>query len=207
MTIEAIKSKLATIPKTSGVYQFFDDKEQILYVGKAKNLQKRVTSYTKKDQLNARIARMVFLAKNVEITQTESELEALLLEHNLIKKLQPRFNILLRDDKTFAQILLTDHKFPLIRKHRGVRPAKVHILVHLLPVLMLIAPLTCCAKLFVCAIALILNSNRAKNRAWNIKLKNALRLVLAWFRKKVTLNQFQQQKNFWRENQLKFSSS
>ena len=121
MSVEVIKSKLPAIPKTPGIYQFFDAKENLLYVGKAKNLQKRVASYAKENQLSARIARMVFLAEKIETTQTASEAEALLLEHNLIKKFQPKFNILLRDDKTFAQILITDHKFPRIAKYRGVK--------------------------------------------------------------------------------------
>jgi excinuclease ABC subunit C len=121
MSVEVIKLKLSTIPKTPGIYQFFDAKENLLYVGKAKNLQKRVASYGKENQLSARIARMVFLAEKIETTQTVSEAEALLLEHNLIKKFQPKFNILLRDDKTFAQILITDHQFPRIAKYRGVK--------------------------------------------------------------------------------------
>ena len=116
--------KLPNIPKTPGIYQFFDEKDNLLYVGKAKNLRKRVTSYSKENQLSARIARMVFLARKIETTQTSSEVEALLLEHNLIKKLQPRYNILLRDDKTFAQILISDHKFPAISKYRGAKKGK-----------------------------------------------------------------------------------
>jgi excinuclease ABC subunit C len=124
MPAATIKAKLKSIPKTSGVYQFFDAKDQILYVGKAKNLQKRVTSYTKENQLSARIGRMVFLAQKIEIIQTENEVEALLLEHNLIKKLSPKFNILLRDDKTFPQILITDHRFPQITKYRGIKSSK-----------------------------------------------------------------------------------
>lgn len=121
MTAEFIKSQLSIIPQTSGVYQFFDDKNQILYVGKAKNLNKRVTSYSKANQLSNRISRMVFLTKKLEFIQTENEVEALLLEHNLIKSLSPRFNILLRDDKTFPQILITDHQFSQITKYRGTK--------------------------------------------------------------------------------------
>lgn len=121
MPIEKIKSQLKTIPHGAGVYQFFDVKDRVLYVGKAKNLFKRVSSYTKQNQLSARIGRMVFLAQRVEIIRTENEVEALLLEHNLIKKLEPKFNILLRDDKTFPQILITNHQFPQITKYRGDR--------------------------------------------------------------------------------------
>lgn len=119
MPAESIKIQLPAIPQNPGIYQFFDEKDNVLYVGKAKNLHKRVSSYTKPNLLSSRIARMVFLAKKVETIQTENEVEALLLEHNLIKKLSPRFNILLRDDKTFPQILITDHQFPQITKHRG----------------------------------------------------------------------------------------
>ncbi|MDX2082559.1 MAG: excinuclease ABC subunit UvrC [Rickettsiales bacterium] len=121
MPVEIIKSQLANIPKTSGVYQFFGADEKVLYVGKAKNLYKRLISYTKIDALIPRIARMVFLAQKLEYIQTQSEVEALLLEHNLIKKLAPRFNILLRDDKTFPYILITKHNFPQITKHRGAK--------------------------------------------------------------------------------------
>lgn len=121
MVNDRILSQLQFISKAPGIYQFFDAKENLLYVGKAKNLLKRVTSYTKENLLSARIARMISLAVKVETTQTTSEVEALLLEHNLIKKFQPKFNILLRDDKTFAQILITDHKFPRITKYRGAR--------------------------------------------------------------------------------------
>ena len=124
MPASEIKKQLELVPQTSGVYQFFDAKDQILYIGKAKNLHKRINSYTRVNQLSARIGRMVFLAQKLEFIQTQSELEALLLEHNLIKKLQPRFNILLRDGKTFPQILITHHQFPQITKFRGEKSSK-----------------------------------------------------------------------------------
>ncbi len=124
MPIESIKSQLPLIPETTGVYKFSDAKDKILYVGKAKNLLKRISSYTKQNLLSARIGRMVFLAQKVEFIQTENEVEALLLEHNLIKELEPKFNILLRDDKTFPQILITDHNFPQITKYRGGKSDK-----------------------------------------------------------------------------------
>ena len=116
---EDLKRQLTDIPQTSGIYQFFDEKDNILYVGKAKNLRKRVTSYSKEKQLSGRIFRMVSLSKKIEFIQTNSEVEALLLEHNLIKKLEPRYNILLRDDKTFPQIVISDHEFPKIAKYRN----------------------------------------------------------------------------------------
>lgn len=116
--------KLPNIPETSGVYQFFDINDQILYIGKAKNLRKRLQNYTQEARLSRRIARMVFLAQKLELIQTESEVEALLLEHNLIKKLSPKYNILLRDDKTFPHILISKHRFPQISKHRGAKREK-----------------------------------------------------------------------------------
>jgi len=119
MPIDIIKDQLKSIPDKSGVYRFLDAKENILYIGKAKNLKKRVTSYTNPNALSSRILRMVYLAQKVEFTQTKNEVEALLLEHNLIKKHLPKFNILLKDDKTFPQILLTNHNFPQITIYRG----------------------------------------------------------------------------------------
>lgn len=120
MSVSIIKNLLGQIPETSGVYQFFDQKGEILYIGKAKNLKKRITSYSLNHSLSDRIKRMVFLATKLEFINTKTELEALLLEHNLIKKHSPKFNILLKDDKTFPHILIAkNHDFPAIIKHRG----------------------------------------------------------------------------------------
>jgi excinuclease ABC subunit C len=94
----------------------------VLYVGKAKNLKKRVTSYTKIERMPMRLQRMVMETHHLEVVTTHTEAEALLLESNLIKKLKPRYNILLRDDKSFAYIMITgDHAYPRILKHRGAR--------------------------------------------------------------------------------------
>ena len=114
-----IKQYIINIPDKSGVYRFIDEKDSIIYIGKAKNLKKRVTSYANSKALSSRILRMVRMAIKIEFTQTNNEIEALLLEHNLIKKYLPRFNILLKDDKTFPQILITNHLFPQITKYRG----------------------------------------------------------------------------------------
>jgi len=124
MTIEIIKSKLPNIPKSSGVYKFLDSSGEVLYVGKAKNLFKRISNYTNKNGLSSRIFRMVTLANDIEYIITKTEIEALLLEHNLIKKISPNFNILLKDDKTFPQILISNHKFPQISKYRGLKNNK-----------------------------------------------------------------------------------
>lgn len=120
-----LKEQISKAPKDAGVYQFLGEDGKVLYVGKAKNLKNRLKSYLDAKRHNSRISRMLFNAKNIEITKTQSENEALLLENNLIKKLMPRYNILLRDDKTFANILVdTTHPFPSISKHRGKKIIK-----------------------------------------------------------------------------------
>ena len=117
-----LKSQVKHLPKKPGVYRMFDADGQALYVGKAKWLSTRVTSYTQSNRLTNRLLRMVAETRHLEITVTHSEVEALLLESNLIKKLKPRYNILLKDDKSFAYIIVTeDHQFPQLTKHRGTR--------------------------------------------------------------------------------------
>jgi excinuclease ABC subunit C len=104
-----------------GVYRMLDDKGRVLYVGKARSLRKRVSNYAKPTGHSARIARMISQTAEMMFLTTRSETEALLLEQNLIKQLKPHFNVLLRDDKSFPNILVTDHPFPQIRKHRGAK--------------------------------------------------------------------------------------
>ena len=109
-------------PKAPGVYRMFDAKGDVLYVGKAKNIRKRVLNYARPTAYDARIARMIAATVSMEFVTTKTETEALLLEANLIKRLRPRFNVLLRDDKSFPYILITsDHWAPQILKHRGAR--------------------------------------------------------------------------------------
>ncbi len=122
---ETIRQYAANLPLSPGVYRMISENGDILYVGKAKALKRRVVSYANVNKLPHRLQRMVSLTKTMEFVHTETEVEALLLESNLIKKLKPRYNILLRDDKTFPYILLTDdHDFPQLKKHRGARKAK-----------------------------------------------------------------------------------
>ncbi|MGE0722961.1 MAG: excinuclease ABC subunit UvrC [Alphaproteobacteria bacterium] len=118
----AIRAALRTMPLGPGVYRMVDSRGDVLYVGKARSLRRRVVNYTHVDQLSNRLRRMVAETARVEIVTTHTEVEALLLESNLIKRHRPRFNVLLRDDKSFPFILLTgDHPFPQIAKHRGSR--------------------------------------------------------------------------------------
>ena len=113
------------LPAKPGVYRMLDDQEKLLYVGKAKHLKKRVTAYTSYKRHPVRIQRMIRATHSMEFVVTGSETEALLLEASLIKKLKPRYNILLRDDKSFPYILVRkDHDAPQITKHRGAKKTK-----------------------------------------------------------------------------------
>ena len=121
---EVIKKELPLIPKLPGVYRMLNDKNEILYVGKAKNLPNRLKSYVSEKNHIIRTERMLSQTKKLEITTTSNESEALLLEANLIKKFKPKFNILLKDDKSFPYIFISDHEFPRIERHRGAKNRK-----------------------------------------------------------------------------------
>ncbi len=117
-------SFLKTVPRKPGVYRMISSDEKILYVGKAKDLRSRVSSYFRDNIANSRTYSMVKQICDVQITITATEAEALLLESNLIKKYQPRYNILLRDDKSYPNIYLSKDKFPRLSFHRGAKKAK-----------------------------------------------------------------------------------
>lgn len=120
-----IKRYLEDMPNTPGVYRMLDAKGIVLYVGKANNLKHRVSSYALSKSLNNRLQRMIEQTASMEIASTRSEAEALLLEANLIKKLSPRYNVLLKDDKSFPYIFFSgDHDYPRISKHRGPKTKK-----------------------------------------------------------------------------------
>jgi len=120
-----IASYLKTIDGSPGVYRMLNAASEVLYVGKARNLRARVSNYARASGHSARIARMIFETASMMFLTTRTETEALLLEQNLIKQLKPRYNVLLRDDKSFPNILIpTDHPFPQLKKHRGKRSDK-----------------------------------------------------------------------------------
>ena len=122
---EVIRRFWSTLPSSPGVYRMFDHRGDVLYVGKAKNLKARVGSYARGQAHSNRIARMISQTAAMEFVTTATETEALLLEANLIKQLKPRFNVLMRDDKSFPYILVTDDgPAPQIVKHRGARRRK-----------------------------------------------------------------------------------
>ncbi|WP_264478635.1 excinuclease ABC subunit UvrC [Acidisoma silvae] len=123
--VAVIERTLETMPLVPGVYRMLDGKGDALYVGKARSLKKRVHSYTQIARLPERLRRMVAETISMEIVTTHTEAEALLLEANLIKRLKPRFNIVLRDDKSYPWIMLAeDHDFPQVVKHRGAQTRK-----------------------------------------------------------------------------------
>ncbi len=117
-----IRDYLRNLEDRPGVYRMLDARGAVLYVGKARSLRRRVAAYAKPSGHDSRIGRMIAATASMMFLTTETETEALLLEQNLIKQLKPRYNVLLRDDKSFPNILVTDaHAFPQIKKHRGLR--------------------------------------------------------------------------------------
>ncbi|WP_298973395.1 excinuclease ABC subunit UvrC [uncultured Roseobacter sp.] len=122
---EVIQGYLKTLDTSPGVYRMLDAESRVLYVGKARNLRARVSNYARPAGHSGRIARMIANTASMMFLTTRTETEALLLEQNLIKQLKPKFNVLLRDDKSFPNILVTaDHDFPQIKKHRGAKKEK-----------------------------------------------------------------------------------
>ena len=120
-----IQKYVATLDSSPGVYRMLDDQARVLYVGKARNLKARVSNYARPSGHSGRIARMISETSSMMFLTTRTETEALLLEQNLIKQLKPRYNVLLRDDKSFPNILVTtEHRFPQIKKHRGAKSEK-----------------------------------------------------------------------------------
>ncbi len=115
-----LNNKLKTLPARPGVYQFKNDKDKVIYVGKARNLRSRVRSYFHSSATNAKTIALVKKIKDVELVVTDSEIEALVLESNLIKELKPRYNIDLKDDKSFPFIKVTSESYPQVYSTRQV---------------------------------------------------------------------------------------
>ena len=123
--VAVIESTRESAPEKPGCYRMLDDKRQALYIGKARDLKKRLQAYTRPQSLSNRLQRMLASTHSVELLITKTESEALIMEASMIKSLKPRYNILLRDDKSFPSLLLRgDHRFPQILKHRGKQTIK-----------------------------------------------------------------------------------
>jgi excinuclease ABC subunit C len=119
------KSFVASLTHRPGVYRMLNAKEHVIYVGKARDLNKRVSSYFHRAHADAKTSSMMKLVRDVEVTVTNTEAEALILEYNLIKRHKPRFNVVLRDDKSYPYIYVsTEHPFPRLEFHRGPRKGK-----------------------------------------------------------------------------------
>jgi excinuclease ABC subunit C len=122
---EVISALARRLPHEPGVYRMLNAGGDVLYVGKARSLKKRVAAYAKPAGHPPRIARMIAATASMMFLTTATEIEALLLEQNLIKQLKPRYNVLLRDDKSFPNILVSaEHRFPQVKKHRGLKKEK-----------------------------------------------------------------------------------
>jgi len=125
--INIISDFVKTLPASPGVYRMIDEKTNVIYVGKARSLKARVSNYTRYEGNSNRICRMICATRSMEFVRTKTESEALLLEANMIKRLKPWYNVLLRDDKSFPYILInSDHEAPQLSKHRGKRRRKGH---------------------------------------------------------------------------------
>lgn len=118
------KAFLKTVTSQPGVYRMYDAGGTVIYVGKAKDLKKRLSSYFRSNLASRKTEALVSLIQNIDVTVTHTETEALLLEHNYIKLYQPRYNVLLRDDKSYPFIFLSGDTHPRLAMHRGAKHAK-----------------------------------------------------------------------------------
>ena len=122
---------IETLPNSEGVYQYYDKNNRLLYVGKAKNIKKRVSSYFTKNHENKRVKILVSKIENIKFVIVKTEIDALLLENNLIKKHQPRYNVMLKDGKTYPRICISNEKIPKIFQTRSIKKMPENILAHI----------------------------------------------------------------------------
>ena len=124
---EHLQEQLENLPQETGVYQYFDKEGKFLYVGKAKNLKKRVSSYFNKKQEHAKTRALMRKIADIQTIVVASEIDALLLENNLIKKYQPRYNVMLKDDKTYPWICISNEEIPRVFQTRKMKLLLVYL--------------------------------------------------------------------------------
>lgn len=171
---------LATVSGRPGVYRMFDSDARLLYVGKAKNLKKRLASYFRKTGLAPKTAALVGRIAQVETTITANETEALLLEQTLIKEWRPPYNILLRDDKSYPYVFLSDGQFPRLSIHRGAKKAKGKYFGPYPSAGAIRESSASCKRPFSSVSAKTAITKIARARVFNIRSSVARRLVSVW---------------------------
>ena len=140
------KAFLKTVTSQPGVYRMYDTAGTVIYVGKAKDLKKRLSSYFRSNLASRKTEALVAQIQQIDVTVTHTETEALLLEHNYIKLYQPRYNVLLRDDKSYPFIFLSGDTHPRLAMHRGAKHAKGETLDRSLTVMRCVKRWRCCRK-------------------------------------------------------------
>jgi excinuclease ABC subunit C len=177
--VDALKAQVATLPDSPGVYRFYNKEEILIYVGKAKSLKKRVASYfNKQSQYNRKTEKLASEIVNIEYTIAPTEFDALLLENNLIKQNQPKYNILLKDDKTFPYLCILKERFPRIISTRKYIPNQGEYFGPYTSVVSMNSVLELIRQLYSIRTCSLLLSRKTSNKrnlksAWNIKLEIA----------------------------------
>lgn len=164
--LSVLLKNIKIAPEKPGVYRMLGEGDKVLYVGKAKNIKKRIVAYSHIEKLPIRLQRMVSEIRRMEFIIVENEAKALLMENELIKKLEPRYNILLKDDKTFPHLVIdVQSEFPCLRKYRGKRHDKANISGRLPVCWRLIPRWIPCRRRFCSALAATAFSNTVTVRA------------------------------------------
>ena len=175
---EYTPSDIKSLPNTPGIYFYFDQSGEIIYIGKAKRLKARVSQYFQNKPLTRRLRNLVSQIVTIKLMLTETESDALILENRMIKKHKPKYNVLLKDDKTYPYICLTAHPFPRVTITRKRQSNKGAILVHIPMVIKFVVWLRCCRNYSNCVLVLILILPIVPVHVFSVKLSVVARHVL-----------------------------